>query len=62
MRKPGSRGEKPWDQMTVEEKLETLRGEMQTHRLQAAAATRALDAMRDRLEQIERRLEDMLLD
>jgi hypothetical protein len=61
MRKPGSRND-DWDQMTVEEKLETLRSEMQIHRRQTAAAARALDEMSDRIREIERRLADLMLD
>jgi predicted nucleic acid-binding Zn-ribbon protein len=48
--------------MTVEEKLQALRSEMQIHQRQTDAAAKALDAIRDRLGQIERRLEDLLLD
>jgi hypothetical protein len=53
---------KPWGEMTVDERLETLRDDMQFHRHQSAAMAEALDEIRRRTEEIERRLEELLFD
>jgi hypothetical protein len=62
MRKLKPLDDKHWDAKAVDEKLETLRCEMQFHQRQGAATARALDEMKDRTEEINRRLEDLLLD
>jgi uncharacterized coiled-coil DUF342 family protein len=62
MRKLKPLDDKSWDATTIDEKLETLRHEMQCHQRQGAATAKALDEMRDRIEEIKRRLEDLLLD
>jgi uncharacterized coiled-coil DUF342 family protein len=62
MRKLKPLDDKQWDAKTIDEKLETLRCEMQFHQRQGAATATALDEMRDRIEEINRRLEDLLLD
>jgi predicted RNase H-like nuclease (RuvC/YqgF family) len=53
---------KPWSEMTVDEKLEALRRDMQMHQRQGAATARALEEVRRRVEEIERRFEESLLD
>jgi predicted RNase H-like nuclease (RuvC/YqgF family) len=53
---------KPWDEMTVDEKLDTLRQDMKSHQRQSAATMKALDEICRRAEQIERRLMDLMLD
>jgi hypothetical protein len=53
---------KPWDEMTVDEKLETLRHDMQIHHRQSTAMAKVLDEMGRRLEEIELRFEELLLD
>lgn len=53
---------KPWNEMTVDEKLETLRHEVESSRRRGVAAAEALDEVRRRMQEIERRLEDLLLD
>ena len=51
---------KPWSEMTVEEKLEALRNEEQARQRDAAAMAKALDQLRRRLEDLERRVEESL--
>jgi hypothetical protein len=51
-----------WDEMTVDEKLETLRHDMESHQRQSSRMTKALNELRRRVEEIERRLEDLMLD
>ena len=53
---------KPWNEMTVDEKLETLRHGAESSRRQSAATAKALDEVRRRITEIERRLEESLLD
>jgi len=53
---------RPWVEMTIEEKLETLRCGLQFQQHQSAAMVKALDEMRRRTEEIERRFEESLLD
>jgi predicted RNase H-like nuclease (RuvC/YqgF family) len=53
---------KPWGEMTVDEKLETLRNDMQIHQRQSTAMAKALDEMGRRLEEIEQRFEELLFD
>jgi hypothetical protein len=53
---------KPWIEMTVDEKLETLRHGAESSRRQSAATAKALDEVRRRITEIERRLEESLLD
>jgi hypothetical protein len=53
---------RPWGEMTVDERLETLRHDMQFHQRQSAVMAKALDEMRRRLEEIERRFEELILD
>jgi hypothetical protein len=53
---------KPWNEMTVDEKLETLRGEAESSRRQSAATAEALEEVARRITEIERRLEESLLD
>jgi predicted nucleic acid-binding Zn-ribbon protein len=52
----------PWDEMTVDEKLETLRHDMESHQRQSSRMTKAVNELRRRVEEIERRLEDLMLD
>ena len=53
---------KPWSELTVEEKLEMLRHEMQLHQRERSAMAKALEELRRRTDEIERRLEGALLD
>jgi hypothetical protein len=53
---------KPWNEMTVDEKLETLRHDAESSKRQSAATAEALDEVRRRIKEIERRLEESLLD
>jgi len=53
---------KSWAEMTIEEKLETLRCGLQFQQHQSAAMVKALDDVRRRTEEIERRFEESLLD
>jgi hypothetical protein len=53
---------KPWGEMTVDEKLEALRRDMQLHARQSAAMASALEDMRRRVAEMERRFEESLLD
>jgi predicted RNase H-like nuclease (RuvC/YqgF family) len=53
---------KPWGEMSVEEKLETLRHDALLHQRQSAAAAKALEELMRKVEDIERRLEESLLD
>ena len=53
---------KPWDEMTIDEKLQALSDEVKSHQRHGAVMTKAMDEMRRRVEQIERRLEDLMLD
>jgi hypothetical protein len=53
---------KPWNEMTVDEKLETLRREVESGQRQSAATAKALNEVRRRIKEIERRLEESLLD
>jgi len=53
---------KPWGEMTVDEKLESLRHDMQFHQRQSAAMAKGLDEIRRRLEEIELRFEELALD
>lgn len=62
MRRSKSPGDKPWDAMTVDEKLETLRRDMEIHLRQSAATVKALDEVRKRMKEMDRRLEDLMLD
>jgi hypothetical protein len=48
--------------MTADEKLEALGRDLQLHQRQGAAMAKALDELRRRVEQIERRLEESMLD
>jgi len=52
---------KPWDEMAVDEKLEALKLDEQMHQRQVAAIAQALDEMRRRVEEIERRFEELPL-
>jgi len=53
---------KPWDEMSVEEKLEMLRHDALLHQRQSAAAATALEELTRRVAEIESRLEESLLD
>jgi hypothetical protein len=53
---------KPWSELTVEEKLEMLRHEMQLHQRQCSAMAKTLEELRRRADEIERRFEGALLD
>ncbi len=53
---------KPWDEMSVEEKLETLKHDATLHQRQSASAAKALEELKRRVADIERRLEQSLLD
>jgi hypothetical protein len=53
---------KPWSELTVEEKLEMLRHEMQLHQRQYSAMAKTLEELRRRTDEIERRFEGALLD
>ncbi len=53
---------KPWDAMSVEEKLETLRHDALLHQRQSAVAAKALEELKRRVADIECRLEESLLD
>jgi phage shock protein A len=50
-----------WDEMNADEKLETIWQEIRDHRRQATAVARSLDELRCRMEQIERRFEELPL-
>jgi hypothetical protein len=50
-----------WDEMNADEKLETIWREIRDHRRQATAVARSLDELRCRMEQIERRFEELPL-
>jgi predicted RNase H-like nuclease (RuvC/YqgF family) len=62
MGSPKPWSDKPWSEMSVDEKLEALRHDMQMHQRQGAAAAKALEDVRRRVEEIERRFEESLLD
>ncbi|HEY2231046.1 MAG TPA: hypothetical protein VGI22_25585 [Xanthobacteraceae bacterium] len=62
MRRLKSPDDKPWDAMTVDEKLEALRREMEVHLRQSAATAKALDEMRKRMKEMDRRQEDLMFD
>jgi hypothetical protein len=53
---------KPWSELTVEEKLEMLRHEMQLHQRQCSAMAKTLEELGRRADEIERRFEGALLD
>jgi hypothetical protein len=53
---------KPWSEMSVDEKLEALRHDMQMHQRQGVVTAKALEDVRRRVEEIERRFEESLLD
>jgi hypothetical protein len=53
---------KPWSEMSVDEKLDTLKHEVELNQRQAAATAKALDEVRRRTQEVERRLEESLLD
>jgi hypothetical protein len=53
---------KPWDQMTLEEKIEMLRSELQSHQRHVAATTRALDEIRDWMKKTDQRFENLMWD
>jgi phage shock protein A len=50
-----------WDEMNVDEKLATLWQEIRDHRRQASAVAKSLEELRCRMEQIERRFEELPL-
>ena len=50
-----------WPQMSVEEKLEALWQEIESQRRESACVPKALDDVRHRLDQIERRIEELPL-
>jgi hypothetical protein len=62
LRRDRMRIPKPWNEMSVDEKLETLRHEAESSQRQSAATAKALDEIRRRVREIERRLEESLLD
>jgi uncharacterized coiled-coil DUF342 family protein len=53
---------KPWDQMTIEEKIEMLRSELQSHQRHVAATARALDEIRDWMKKTDQRFENLMWD
>jgi hypothetical protein len=53
---------KPWSELTVDEKLETLMHDVALHQRQSAAMAKKLDELMRRTQEIERRFEDLLLD
>jgi len=53
---------KPWDEMSIDEKIETLRCDMESHQRRGFPIIKALNEVRRRVEEIERRLEDLMLD
>jgi hypothetical protein len=56
------RGARTWSEMTVDEKLEALRRDLQLHQGQSAAMGKAMNELRRRLEQIEQRFDESMLD
>jgi nitrogen regulatory protein PII-like uncharacterized protein len=50
-----------WDEMSVDEKLAMLWQEIRDRRRQASAVVKCLDELRSRMEQIERRFEELPL-
>ena len=50
-----------WTAMSIEEKLEVLRQEMRTQCRQAAAMAKCFDELRRRIEEIERRFEELFI-
>jgi hypothetical protein len=55
-------GDKPWGEMTADEKLEMLRHDMALHQRQSAVMEKTLDELMRRTREIERRFEDLMLD
>jgi predicted RNase H-like nuclease (RuvC/YqgF family) len=53
---------KPWGEISVEEKLEPVGRDALLHQRQCAAAAKALEELKRRVADIERRLEESLLD
>ena len=51
-----------WTAMSIEEKLEVLRQEMRTQSRQAATMAKCFDELRRRIEEIERRFEELFID
>jgi len=51
-----------WAAMSTEEKLEVLRQEMRAQSRQAAAMAKCFDELRRRIEEIERRFEELFLE
>jgi len=50
---------KHWSEMTIEEKLESLKHEEQQRQRDAAAMAKVLDQLRRRMDDLERRFEEL---